>query len=64
MWLLLAFIAGTIRLCWFVFRTFYNSEFGPRPYVATGCTIIVLLGCLCLGAYLLVAAAIGGAVTV
>ncbi|HEX8389260.1 MAG TPA: hypothetical protein VF636_09595 [Sphingomonas sp.] len=63
MWLLVAFIVGTIGLCWFVFVTFYRSDYGPRPMLATGCTFVVLLGCLCFGFWLLMMMAIGGAVT-
>ncbi len=54
------YLAATAGLCWFVFRLYYYSELGPRPWVATGCTTLVLVGGLLGGFWLLVIAAIGG----
>ena len=64
MWMLLMFVAGTIGLCWYVFVTFYRTDYGPRPLLATGCTLIVLIGCLFFGFWLLMMSAIGGSVTI
>jgi hypothetical protein len=60
---LLAFVVGTTALCWYVFTTFYRSDYGARPLLAGGCALLTLIGCLLGGLWLLVMGAIGGSVT-
>ena len=56
----IGYLAATAALCGFVFHLYYHSDLGPRPWVATGCTTLILVGCLLGGFWLLVIWAIGG----
>jgi hypothetical protein len=56
----ITFLVGTLLLSWFVHRTIYVNPYGNRPWLAAGCTALVVIVCLAAGFYLLIMSAIVG----